>query len=297
MTYPPVPAEQAEIAPTVAGALAFAARRLGGESRAVEGRMLLAHLLGRNQGWLIAHPEATLAAPTFGRLAALLARRAQGEPMAYLLGQRGFYDVELTVTPAVLIPRPETEGLVEAALELVDAHGEARILDLGTGSGNVAIALARARPRAQIWASDLSGAALAIAAANAGQLCPGHVHLLRGHWTAPIADAALDLLIANPPYVASDDHHLERGDLAFEPRLALDGGTDGLNAYRELADDAPRVLAPGGWLLVEHGFHQGPAVRSLLQTAGLSGIATERDLASHERITRARRASNAREAL
>lgn len=280
----------ADATPTVGQALAGSTRRLPGDRAALEARMLLAHLLECDPGWLIAHADERLSARQWDRLDGLLARRLMGEPMAYLIGRRAFYDVDLTITPDVLIPRPESELLVDVVLELLVGRREARIADLGTGSAALAVALARALPDAQIWASDLGAQAMRVAATNVARLCPNRVQLLRADWAAPLAASAFDIVVANPPYVASDDAHLLRGDVAFEPRLALDGGRDGLDAYRALLGDAERVLVPGGWLAVEHGFDQARAVRSLLERAGLEQVSCRRDLSGHERVTLAMRA-------
>lgn len=270
--------------PSIAAALAAAARRLASAqvSRAAAER-LLAHVLGWDRGRLLAHDDAVLAPDAAARFAALVERRAAGEPLAYLTGRKEFWSLTLRVTPDVLVPRPETELLVEWGLERIPAPGSvARILDLGTGSGAVALALARERPRAQVVATDRSSAALAVARGNAQALGLA-VTFLEQDFFAALPAGPFDLVVSNPPYVAEGDPHL--ADLRFEPALALTSGADGLAALRAIARQAPTVLAPGGWLLVEHGAEQGAAVRALLESAGLRDVRTRRDLAGHERCT------------
>lgn len=273
----------------VGDALARAAYRLGGGAAARrEAALLLAAASGRDRGWQIAHRDDALDAHVARRLDALAARRAAGEPVAYLLGRREFWSLELAVSPAVLIPRPETELLVERALALLAPGAAARVCDAGTGSGAVAIAIARERPAWRVIGCERSAPALAVAAANVRRLAPGRVALLRGDWLAALADRCLDLLASNPPYVPAGDPHLARGDLRFEPREALAAGADGLAALRVLAAEGARCLRAGGWLLVEHGAEQGGEARRLLAGAGFAEVCTHRDLAGHERVTQGR---------
>lgn len=252
--------------------------------------LLLAHVLGRSRTWLFGHGDAPLDPMQAQRFDALVARREAGEPVAYLVGRRGFWRFELAVSPATLIPRPETERLVELALERLPAGLPLRAADLGTGSGAIALALAFERPRARVVATDASEAALEVARANAAALGLGNVEFRAGDWCAPLRDEAFDLIASNPPYIASADPHLARGDLRFEPAAALASGADGLDAIRTLARDAMRHAKPGGWLMLEHGFEQGRDVRSLLAAAGWSEVETARDLEARERITLGRRA-------
>lgn len=264
----------------------------------LEARALLEHVSGRDRSWLIAHGNEPAPARIAARFAALAHRRSTGEPLAYLVGFRDFHGLRLRVSPAVLIPRAETELLVDLAIGLA-AHG-ARVLDLGTGSGAVALALAAARPDLQITATDLSEAALAIAAGNARRCLPsggssrpgGRLRWLAGSWWAALPpDApAFDLIVANPPYIAQDDPHLARGDLLHEPAHALTGGHDGLDAIRTIAAGACAHLAAQGWLLMEHGYDQGCAVRALFRAAGLEQVATHRDAEARERVTSGRKA-------
>jgi release factor glutamine methyltransferase len=209
-------------------------------------------------------------------------RRAAGIPLAYLLGEREFHGLRFTVTPAVLVPRPETETLVDWALELLQGHDAAKVLDLGTGSGAIAVSVAKRCPPARLTATDVDPAALAIARANAA----GHgvtLELLTGSWWTPLEGRRFDLVLSNPPYIAGDDPHLQA--LVHEPRHALTPGGDGLDALRAIVGGARAHLNPGGWLLVEHGFDQGAAVRQLLDGAGFHGVQTRRDLAGIERCS------------
>lgn len=238
---------------------------------------------------LIAWPEREVTAEAQARFAELVARRRRGEPIAYLLGQRDFRDLTLSVSPATLIPRPETELLLDWALARFPPGASLRCADLGTGSGAIALALASARPNWEIVAIEHCPAALAMAAANRVRLGIHRVMLIQGDWLASLAPGRLDLILANPPYVAAGDAHLLAGDPRFEPRSALVAGPEGLDALRAIAAALPRALAPGGWAVLEHGWNQGRAVRALLRQAGLRDMATHRDLAGHARFTTARR--------
>ena len=255
----------------------------GGE--VADAELLLAHALDRPRGWLYAHGDAELGAHVAERFGALVARRADGVPVAYLTGCRGFRDVDLAVTRDTLIPRPETELLVELALAKLPADRASRLADLGTGSGAIALSLARERPRASVLATDASAAAVEVAAGNARRLGIGNVEFATGHWWDAVAGARFDLVASNPPYIAAGDPHLSRGDLRHEPPAALASGVDGLDAIRDIAAGAAAHLLPGGWLLLEHGHDQGPAVRGLLVAAGLGDVGTTRDLEGRERVT------------
>ncbi|GAP66110.1 (protein release factor)-glutamineN5-methyltransferase [Mizugakiibacter sediminis] len=218
--------------------------------------------------------------------AALLARRLAGEPVAYLVGRRGFWSLELEVTPATLIPRAETERLVELALARLPADAAARVADLGTGSGAIALAIARERPRARVVATDASAEALAVARRNAARLGLGNVVFAQGDWCAALGEARdFDLIVSNPPYIAAGDPHLGEGDLRFEPAAALASGADGLDAIRRIVRDARAHLRPGGGLLFEHGYRQGAAVRALLAAAGYREVFSARDLEGRERVS------------
>lgn len=250
-----------------------------------EASMLLAHVLGRTPAWLYAHGGDAIPGAEVLRFHELVERRAAGEPVAYLTGRRGFWTLDLAVTPDTLIPRPETELLVELALERVADGLPARILDMGTGSGAIALALARERPGAEVTATDRSAAALEVARRNAHDHDIGNVRFALGDWYQPVRGMRFGLIASNPPYIADGDGHLERGDLRFEPAGALASGGDGLDALRVIAAGAREHLQPGGWLLVEHGLEQGPAVRALFAEAGLEAVETARDLEDRERVT------------
>jgi release factor glutamine methyltransferase len=263
-----------------------ALRATRGRIEPADAELLLLHALGqRGRAWLFAHGGDAMPAQAVARFEALVLRRERGEPVAYLLGHRGFWTLELRTTPAVLIPRPETELLVEQALLRIPPERTARVADLGTGSGAIALALASERRCAHVVATDASPDALELAAANAGAHGIGNVEFRRGDWWSPLAGERFDLVASNPPYIAASDPHLSQGDLRFEPQAALASGADGLDAIRAIAAGAPAHLHPGGWLLLEHGWEQGVAVRALLHQAGLIDIATHRDLERRDRIT------------
>ena len=250
-----------------------------------EAELLLGHVLGRGPTWLFAHGEAVPADAERQEFEALVARREAGEPVAYLTGRRGFWRFDLRVGPDTLIPRAETERLVELALDRLPTDADLRLADLGTGSGAIALALALERPRAEVHAVDASPGALGVARANAVELGLGRVVFHEGSWWAPLAGQAFDLVASNPPYIADEDPHLGQGDLRHEPLTALASGADGLDDLRAIVAGAPLHLRPGGWLLVEHGWDQGTAVRALFQQAGFVEVATESDLEERDRVT------------
>lgn len=262
--------------------LAGAAQRLG---ERVDAEALLLHLLARPRSWLIAHADEVPGLDVQAAYVALVERRAQGEPVAYLTGQRGFWSLDLDVTPDTLIPRPETELLVELALQRLPSHRVCAVADLGTGSGAIALAVAHERPRVQVVATDASDAALAVARRNAQRLGISNIALVQGDWLKPLAGQRFALIVSNPPYIEADDPHLGQGDLRFEPAAALASGADGLDAIRRIVGDARGCLEPGGWLLLEHGWKQGAAVRGLLQTVGYSEVFTAQDLEQRDRVT------------
>lgn len=252
----------------------------------LDAELLLGHVLGVGRAALRSRGERSVDAEDASRFEALLARRAGGEPVAYLTGRRSFWTLDLAVAPGVLVPRPETELLVEAALaELRDRPAPA-VVDLGSGSGAIALAIAAELPAAEVVAVEASPAALAIARRNAAAAGLGRVGFLLGHWYAPLAGRRFDAIVCNPPYLAASDPHLAA--LAHEPVAALVAGPGGLECLAEVAAGAPRHLQPGGVLLLEHGAGQGPAVRELCARAGLGGARTLRDLAGLERVTLAR---------
>ncbi|WP_345814401.1 peptide chain release factor N(5)-glutamine methyltransferase [Paraburkholderia sp. PREW-6R] len=257
----------------------------------LEARILLAHILGWRHTQLITRSDETLETTAVQRYRALEARRVAGEPVAQLVGQREFFGLEFEVTSDVLIPRPETELLVDAALTAIDPLAHPRVLDLGTGTGAIAVAIAFTRPDAQVWALDRSAQALAVATRNAARLLDakrrgGALTLLQSDWYASL-DASLrfDVIVSNPPYIASGDPHLTEGDLRFEPRGALTDEADGLSAIRTIIAGAPGLLAPQGVLWIEHGYDQAQAVRTLLSAGGFSEVRSERDLAGIERMS------------
>ncbi len=251
----------------------------------LEAQMLLLHALGQPpqaRAWLLAHDDDALPADAATRLHALATRRLAGEPMAYLTGEKHFHGLRLQVDARVLDPRDDTETLVDWALALLPADAPRRVLDLGTGSGAIALAIAHARPQARVTAVDASADALTVARANAGQLGLA-VTLHHGDWLAPVAGEVFDLIVSNPPYIAEGDAHLPA--LAHEPRAALVSGADGLDDLRRIVATAPAHLAPGGWLLLEHGWDQAAAVRALLTDAGFTQVQSRRDLAGIERCS------------
>ncbi len=256
---------------------------------ATERRILLAHALQISRIELVSQSQRVLAHGEWQRYQDLVARRAAGEPIAYLVGAREFYGRSFAVSEAVLIPRPETELLVELALAYLPSRAGVRILDLGTGSGALGITLALERRDAQVELVELSPGALAIASANAARLGAA-VTLTQSDWYGALRPGLRDLIVANPPYVAAGDSHLAEGDLRFEPQQALSDGGDGLSALRQVITGAPERLAPGAWLILEHGFDQAAAVRALLVAAGLVEVSTWGDLAGHERASGARAA-------
>lgn len=273
---------------TLASAIRDAASRLPGDEARLEAELLLAHALDRPRSWFYAHAGDLLEPRDASAFADLLRRREAGEPVAQITGHRGFWSLELAVTPETLIPRPETELLVELALDRLPRTEPRRVLDLGTGTGAIALAIASERPLADLTAVDASQAALDVARDNAAEAGLA-LRLRHSDWFSAVAGERFDLVASNPPYIADGDPHLQQGDLRFEPRAALASGPDGLDAIRVITRDAPAHLVPGGWLLVEHGYEQGPAVRALFAAAGLQSVATERDLEQRDRVTLGRR--------
>jgi release factor glutamine methyltransferase len=251
----------------------------------IEARVLLRGVLNESDAYLLAHGDDTLSAEQAQQYVGLVVRRAAGEPVAYITGRREFFGREFAVNPSVLIPRPETELLVELALQRLPASVPARVLDLGAGSGCIGITIAAERPQAQVMLVDVSEAALEIARANAAQWAPGNTTLLHSDWYSAIAAERYDLIVANPPYVAEGDAHLEQGDLRFEPRSALAAGADGLNDLQRIIAQAPLHLRAGGWLLLEHGFDQAVACAWLLEAAGFQEVFNAPDLAGMPRVS------------
>jgi release factor glutamine methyltransferase len=254
----------------------------------LEAQVLLAHVLKCDRAWLAAHAGDALSHEAADAFFALARRRREGEPVAYLTGVREFWGLSLAVSPAVLIPRPETETLVEVALARLPPDREVSAVDLGTGTGAIALALAHERARAGVLATDISPQALTIAEGNARRLGLANVEFLTSDWYERLAGRRFDLIAANPPYVEPGDAHLALGDLRFEPRSALVPAGDGLAALRAIVGGARAHLAPGGALVVEHGYNQAEAVRALFVESGLVEIIAARDLAGIPRVVAGR---------
>ena len=271
---------------SLAAVLNHASRELtaSSESPRLDAELLLAHALGRPRSYLYAWPEAQVEPVELELFQTLLARRVHGEPMAYLTGRREFWSLDLDVSPATLIPRPETELLVELALAKLPPE-PCCMADLGTGSGAVALALAHERSDCRILACDASEDALSIARENSQRLGIESVEFRLGDWLTALPPLRFDMIVSNPPYVAAASPYLQQGDVRFEPQAALIGGADGLDAIRRIIEQSKTYLASGAWLLLEHGGEQGTAVRELLQQAGYRDIKTQRDLAGHERVS------------
>ena len=254
-------------------------------SARIEVQSLLQTVLRVDRAYLLSHPEQSLDTDQHERFKVLLERRLCGEPIAYLLGVREFYGLTFNVTPATLIPRPDTELLVEQVLQRMPHQGLCRVLDLGTGSGAIALSIAHARPDADMTATDASAAALEVAQSNAQRLNIRNVRLLQSDWFLALGDEQFDIIVCNPPYIAANDVHLAQGDLRFEPRTALVSGTDGLDDIRRICKQAKAHLNPNGWLIFEHGYDQAAQVRVLLEQSGFGEIFTARDLSGIERVS------------
>ena len=244
----------------------------------------MAHVLESTRSFLYANPELHLPYKRSEAFKKLIKQRAQGHPIAYLTGKTEFWSLPIHVSPAVLIPRPDTELLVETALKRVPTEADWRIADLGTGSGAIALAIASERKKCEIHATDISMAAISIAQKNARQLDLAHICLHQGSWSQPLT-GSFHLVVSNPPYIDAADPHLGQGDLRFEPRDALTPGSDGLDAIRTISRLASPLLLDGGWLMLEHGWEQGSATREIMKNAGYINIETLKDLQGHERVT------------
>lgn len=252
---------------------------------AIDARILLQHVLDVGHAHLVAHPAQVLTAEQVQSFHLLATRRALGEPVAYLIGKREFYGLGFTVTPAVLIPRPETELLVDLSLERIPLDSPCRVLDLGTGSGAIALTIARHRPLASITAVDISADAVAVAKTNAAQLNVNNARILEGNWFCELGQERFDLIVSNPPYVAEGDPHLSQGDLRYEPDRALTAGGAGLECIESIVASAPAHLAANGMLLLEHGYDQAQACRDLLSKTGFVGVFSLPDLAGILRVS------------
>ncbi len=275
---------------TLKQALRMASHAIAGSDTVqLDAELLLAAALGKSRTYLYTWPEQVLSPAERSYFESVLERRVMGEPVAYILGTRDFWTLTLRVNRHVLIPRPETELLVETALALI-ASPDARIADLGTGSGAIALAIASERPAWKVIATDMSASALSVASDNASVLNIANVEFRQGSWCEALPPQRFDLIASNPPYIDSADAHLTQGDLRFEPRSALVAADDGLADIRALCAQAPDYLKPGGWLLLEHGWTQGQAVAALMQSSGLESVQTIKDLNDNDRVTQGRKA-------
>ncbi|USE35149.1 peptide chain release factor N(5)-glutamine methyltransferase [Endozoicomonas sp. SCSIO W0465] len=280
-------------------ALAEASRMLSvSPTPRLDAELLLAHVLDKPRSYFFTWPEALLTSEQMDQFVKLIAQRKAGHPIAYLTGQREFWNLQLKVTEATLIPRPDTELLVELALALPLNLGstnnqntgpKTKVADLGTGTGAIALALAKERPVWQVTAIDKSPDALVVAAQNAVINGIRNTVFIEGSWCSPLTKCLMDMIVSNPPYIRSNDPHLKEGDLRYEPLSALASGIDGLDDIRDIAGQSIQCLKPGGWILLEHGYDQSHPVRTILSRAGFTQIRTETDLAGHDRVTLARK--------
>ncbi len=261
----------------------------GSESARLDAEVLLAEVLGVSRAYSFAHPEQTVAAAHASHFADLIAERARGMPIAYLTGHREFWSLRLSVNRHTLIPRPETEHLVEMALRLIETQHLRRIADLGTGTGAVALALKYECPDCAVVATDISPEALAVAQDNAARLDIAGIEFRLGDWCSALGDEQFDLIVSNPPYVAENDPYLDQGDLRFEPQVALMAGPDGMCAISQIITGVKSYLRPGGWLALEHGYKQKALVYQALRGDSFEPLETIRDYGGNERVTVARR--------
>ena len=269
--------------------LAQATERLSSDTARLDAEVLLAHTLGKMRSHLHAWPEKILSAEQQLQFQHLLQARIRGEPVAYLTGQREFWSLPLGLTPATLIPRPETETLVALALEVIPVNSTALIADLGTGSGAIALAVAHERPGCRLLATDISPAAIEIAAANARQLGINNIEFHTGDWCKPLAGRQYDVIMSNPPYIRNTDPHLQSGDVRFEPRSALAAGPEGMDDLEKIARCAGHLLKAGGWLLMEHGYEQGKQAMQLLEANGFQTVSDHADEAGLSRVVMGQR--------
>ena len=253
----------------------------------LDAEMLLCHVLGKDRSFLFTWPEHELDEQQLSDFRQLVSQRQSGTPVAYLTGERDFWTLKLSVSPATLIPRPDTELLIEKALDK-NLPDNADAVDLGTGTGAIALALASEKPGWSVVAVDKFDDAVNLARKNARLNRISNIEILQGSWFEPLTDRKFHLVISNPPYICNDDEHLNQGDVRFEPSTALTSGPDGLDDIRIIINQATEHLAPGGWLLIEHGYHQANKVQQLFQVAGYKSIRTIRDWAGHDRVTEGR---------
>ena len=270
---------------TLSQTLVWLSQQLPPEEATQEAELMLCRATGLTRTQLRTYPEKEMSDAQQTQLSRWVERRLQGEPIAYILGDTEFYGLKLSVTTDTLIPRQDTELLVDAALELIPERAPWTVLDMGTGSGAIAIAIAHHRPIAQVTALDASKTALAVAQDNACELRLPSVRFMHSDWFSNLSHRRFDLIVSNPPYIAQNDPHLQQTSLPYEPMSALTSGVDGLDDIRHLIAQAPKHLNSDGWLLLEHGYDQGVAVRQLMQSAGFNAIATHRDYGNNDRIT------------
>ncbi len=275
---------------TIAELLKQAQSSLPGSESKLESEVLMQAICGISRSQQFSHPEKKLTTEQAQQFSTALQRRLSGEPLAHITGSRGFWDMDLKVTADVLIPRPDTECLVEQALIRIPADAEWQIADLGTGSGAIAIAIARERPRCEITATDISDAALQVAKENARLLIADNVLFRAGSWTKALGEGVFDMIISNPPYICADDPHLQQGDLPAEPELALASGEDGLDDIRLIITGSVPHLVSGGWLLLEHGYDQASNVAEMMLKAGYKDIFKQQDYGGNDRVTGGRKA-------
>ena len=253
----------------------------------LEAEVLLSFSLHKQRSHLYTWPDKPLKPSQQSHFSDLITRRMQGEPIAYIIGHKEFWSLDLNVTPDTLIPRPETELLIELALELIPTNQPFMVADLGTGSGAIAAAIATERPDCHVIATDISASTLSVAKGNFNRLNLTNIHTHKGAWCEALPQKhTLNLIVSNPPYISESDPHLKQGDLPWEPRDALASGADGLDDIRCITKQSPSHLTPGGWLLLEHGYGQGPEVRNLFKAHGFKQISTHQDLAGHDRISK-----------
>ncbi len=279
--------------PTIKSLLADATQRLQGlDTARLDAEVLLAKVMQVERTYLYSHDDAVADPGQQARYIQMLNERARGKPIAHITGQREFWSMKLQINEHTLIPRPETEHLVEAALELIPEGYSCNIADLGTGSGAIALAIAKERPRCKIIATDISEQALQVASRNATRLGIHTITFQQGDWCAALNGAKVELLISNPPYIEENDPHLDQGDVRFEPRNALVSGADGLHAIKQILDQSAAHLRPGGWLLIEHGYQQAEAIRELMREQEMETVKTQTDHAGLDRVTMGRRPYN-----
>ena len=275
--------------PTIKQILTEARTTLTSPDARLEAELLLEAICAISRSRQFSHPDEQLREDQFEQYKSALERRLSGEPLAHITGRRGFWDVDLRVTPDVLIPRSDTEILVEQALQRIPYNARWQIADLGTGSGAIAIVIARERPQCELTATDNSAAALALARENATALGVNNISFVAGSWGQPLKLRQFDVILSNPPYIRTDDPHMLRGDLPAEPIQALVSGSDGLDAIRRIIEDSATSLKPNGWLLLEHGYDQAAEVSALLQHADFNEIFTQKDYGGNSRVTGGRR--------